>query len=82
MELNKKLKHPLLLLLCPQVLGLNCGNFESGREFDALLIDPNTSNSPLDIFPSDKAEDIVKKFLYTGKLRRIVEAITLSAETV
>ncbi|XP_025078960.1 guanine deaminase-like isoform X1 [Pomacea canaliculata] len=33
-----------------EVLGLNCGNFESGREFDALLIDPNTSNSPLDIF--------------------------------
>nr|KAG5697585.1 hypothetical protein BaRGS_019806 [Batillaria attramentaria] len=47
------------------VLGMNCGNFEPGREFDALVIDPEVKDTPLDLFTCDTADTVVHKFLYT-----------------
>lgn len=34
-------------------LGAQVGNFEPGKYFDALIVDPNTDDSPLDIFDGE-----------------------------
>ncbi|XP_004637186.1 guanine deaminase [Octodon degus] len=62
-----------------QVLGLEneIGNFEVGKEFDALLINPKASDSPIDLFHCDFAfnafEAIIQKFFYLGDDRNIEE---------
>lgn len=60
-------------------LGLDSeiGNFEVGKEFDALLINPRASDSPIDLFYGDFVGDIseavIQKFLYLGDDRNIEE---------
>ncbi|XP_044302549.1 guanine deaminase [Varanus komodoensis] len=58
-----------------QALGLDTvtGNFEVGKEFDALLINTKASDSPFDVFASDTPEDLTQKFLYLGDDRNIEE---------
>uniref|UniRef100_A0A2K6FEK5 Guanine deaminase n=1 Tax=Propithecus coquereli TaxID=379532 RepID=A0A2K6FEK5_PROCO len=62
-----------------QALGLDSeiGNFEVGKEFDALLINPKASDSPIDLFYGDVVGDIsetvIQKFLYLGDDRNIEE---------
>uniref|UniRef100_A0A8C3WNW9 Guanine deaminase n=1 Tax=Catagonus wagneri TaxID=51154 RepID=A0A8C3WNW9_9CETA len=62
-----------------QALGLEreIGNFEVGKEFDALLINPKASDSPIDLFYGDFVGDIseavIQKFLYLGDDRNIEE---------
>lgn len=56
-----------------EVLGINCGNFEVGREFDAIVIDPEVKDSPLDHFSVDTTETIFHKFLYTGDDRNMTK---------
>ncbi|KAM5332223.1 guanine deaminase [Glossophaga mutica] len=62
-----------------QALGLDkdIGNFEVGKEFDALLINPKASDSPIDLFcgdlVGDVSETIIQKFLYLGDDRNIEE---------
>lgn len=34
-------------------LGDEIGNFEVGKQFDALIVDPYVANSPYDVFPTD-----------------------------
>ena len=43
------------------------GNFECGKEFDALIVDPDVQGSPMNIFKQDTALEVVEKFLYTGR---------------
>ncbi|XP_034884944.1 guanine deaminase isoform X3 [Mirounga angustirostris] len=56
-----------------QALGLDkeIGNFEVGKEFDALLINPKASDSPIDLFSGDlvgdTSEAVIQKFLYLGR---------------
>ncbi|XP_053403346.1 guanine deaminase-like [Mercenaria mercenaria] len=47
------------------------GNFEVGKEFDALLIDLDSPDSHVDVFDEDTLEDCLDKFLYTGDDRNI-----------
>lgn len=56
-----------------QVLGLDnkTGNFEVGKDFDALFIDVEVPDSPFDCFNSDDTKDVVQKFLYLGDDRNI-----------
>ena len=49
------------------MLGQKCGHFEPGREFDGLVIDPDVTDSPLDLFTLDTMEHVIHKFLYTGE---------------
>ncbi|XP_060618185.2 guanine deaminase isoform X2 [Anolis sagrei] len=58
-----------------KALGLDTitGNFEVGKEFDALLINSKASDSPFDLFAADSSEDIIQKFLYLGDDRNIEE---------
>ncbi|XP_004713873.1 guanine deaminase [Echinops telfairi] len=62
-----------------QALGLDSeiGNFDVGKEFDALLINPKASDSPIDLFYGDFAGDVseavIQKFLYLGDDRNIEE---------
>ncbi|XP_008140300.1 guanine deaminase [Eptesicus fuscus] len=61
-----------------QALGLDkeIGNFEVGKEFDALLINPKASDSPIDLFCgdfSDTSDAFIQKFLYLGDDRNIEE---------
>ncbi|KAJ7393703.1 hypothetical protein OS493_003361 [Desmophyllum pertusum] len=58
-----------------EVLGLSdkIGNFEVGKEFDALLIDPDAEDTPFDCFEDDTLEDVIQKFLYLGDDRNILQ---------
>ncbi|XP_077996800.1 guanine deaminase-like [Glandiceps talaboti] len=61
-----------------QVLGLEdkIGNFEVGKEFDALLIDTKCEDSPFDTFDDDYQDsfmDAFQKFLFLGDDRNITE---------
>ena len=58
------------LSLYISVLGIadKVGNFEVGKEFDALRINSLVPNSPFDVFPSDSFEDVVQKFFFLGEL--------------
>ncbi|XP_028910787.1 guanine deaminase [Ornithorhynchus anatinus] len=62
-----------------QALGLDneIGNFEVGKEFDALLINPKATDCPFDLFSSDFSgnilEAVIQKFLYLGDDRNIEE---------
>ncbi|KAK6195970.1 hypothetical protein SNE40_001285 [Patella caerulea] len=72
--LNFKEVFRLATLGGSQVLGLSdvIGNFEVGKQFDALIIDPQCTNSAFDLFDSDKTkEDILEKFLFMGDDRNI-----------
>ncbi|XP_013399079.1 guanine deaminase-like isoform X1 [Lingula anatina] len=58
-----------------EVLGLSdkTGNFEVGKEFDALLVDTTVVEGPVDIFKRDSTDDIIQKFLFLGDDRNIQE---------
>ncbi|KAJ8401526.1 hypothetical protein AAFF_G00378430 [Aldrovandia affinis] len=49
------------------------GNFEVGKDFDALLINPFVPDSPFDVFPNENIKMILEKFLNLGDDRNIVE---------
>jgi guanine deaminase len=51
-----------------QVLGLEeeIGNFEVGKYFDALVVDPFGPQNPFHIFHIDSFEDIIQKFIFLG----------------
>ncbi|KAI9142834.1 hypothetical protein BKA69DRAFT_1123619 [Paraphysoderma sedebokerense] len=58
-----------------EVMGLSdtIGNFEPGKEFDALLIDTNVPDSPFDLFPHDDTFSTFEKFVFNGDDRNIVK---------
>lgn len=47
------------------------GNFEVGKEFDALLVSLDCPGSQVDIFDDDTPEDLVQKFIFLGDNRNI-----------
>lgn len=47
------------------------GNFEVGKEFDALLIDPEAIDSSFEVFSDIPKEEIIQRFLYLGDDRNI-----------
>uniref|UniRef100_A0A8V5H9N3 Amidohydrolase-related domain-containing protein n=1 Tax=Melopsittacus undulatus TaxID=13146 RepID=A0A8V5H9N3_MELUD len=67
-----------------QALGLDdiTGNFEVGKEFDALLINTKASDSPFDLFSADNFEDTLQKFLYLGDDRNISEVYVAGRQVV
>ncbi|XP_017104668.2 guanine deaminase [Drosophila bipectinata] len=46
------------------------GNFEAGKEFDALLVDVSVVDDPIRLLNVD---EMVEKFIYTGSDRNIIE---------
>ncbi|OWF53676.1 guanine deaminase-like [Mizuhopecten yessoensis] len=48
------------------------GNFEVGKEFDALIIDPKAAGSVIDVFENDTVEDVIQKFVFLGDDRNIL----------
>ncbi|XP_025060242.1 guanine deaminase isoform X3 [Alligator sinensis] len=67
-----------------QALGLDniIGNFEVGKEFDALLVNSKASDSPFDLFAADTFEDSFQKFLYLGDDRNISEVYVAGKQVV
>ncbi|XP_060078633.1 guanine deaminase-like [Ylistrum balloti] len=49
------------------------GNFEVGKEFDALVIDPKAAGSVIDVFENDSIEDVIQKFVFLGDDRNILK---------
>ncbi|KAJ8380714.1 hypothetical protein SKAU_G00014920 [Synaphobranchus kaupii] len=49
------------------------GNFQVGKDFDALLINPVVPDSPFDVFPYESTKAILEKFLNLGDDRNIEE---------
>lgn len=48
------------------------GNFVAGKEFDALIVDMNVSNSSADYLHKCSAIELLQKFVYLGDDRNIV----------
>ena len=42
------------------------GNFEVGKEFDAILVNTAVENSPVDVFDHDTVETKFEKYLFVG----------------
>lgn len=42
------------------------GNFEVGKEFDAILVNTQVENTPIDIFDHDSVETQFEKYLFVG----------------
>ncbi|XP_060597774.1 guanine deaminase-like, partial [Ruditapes philippinarum] len=57
------------------------GNFEVGKEFDALIINLDIENTHVDVFEEDTLDDCLDKFLYTGDDRNI-EAIYVAGRKI
>ncbi|KAK3791879.1 hypothetical protein RRG08_026782 [Elysia crispata] len=58
------------------------GNFEVGKQLDALVIDPEVDQSPFDVFSTDSREDIIQKFLFVGDDRNIVKVFVNANQVV
>lgn len=58
-----------------QVIGMQdtLGNFLPGKYFDALVVDPTSEGSPIDVFSDDKLIEIFQKFIFLGDDRNIVQ---------
>lgn len=48
------------------------GNFEVGKEFDALVIDMDVENSAADYLHECSAIDLLQKFIFLGDDRNVV----------
>ena len=62
--------------------GANCvglgdvvGNFDVGKDLDALIIDCNAKGSPTTVYEHDNLLDQFQKFLFLGDDRNIIEVI-------
>ncbi|KAF8927519.1 hypothetical protein BGZ52_004402 [Haplosporangium bisporale] len=42
------------------------GNFEVGKEFDAILVNTQVENTPMDVFDHDSVETQFEKYLFVG----------------
>ncbi|XP_051784333.1 guanine deaminase isoform X2 [Erpetoichthys calabaricus] len=49
------------------------GNFEVGKDFDAVLISPTTTDSSFDVFAGDTKKVIFEKFINLGDDRNVME---------
>ncbi|XP_067670419.1 guanine deaminase-like isoform X2 [Haliotis asinina] len=58
-----------------EVMGLDktIGNFQVGKDFDAIVVDPLVENSPFDVFSTDTFLDIIQKFLFLGDDRNMID---------
>ncbi|XP_041082620.1 guanine deaminase-like [Polyodon spathula] len=67
-----------------QVLALEdtIGNFEVGKDFDAVLVNPSVPGGPFDVFAGDTFEVIVEKFFYLGDDRNMVEVYVAGKKVV
>ena len=72
----------LATLAGAEVMGLGklTGNFEVGKVFDALVIDPEAEGTPFDVFDQDEAENRFEKWLYLGDDRNIVKVFVQGEE--
>lgn len=53
-------------------LGKRVGNFEVGKDFDALIVDPGAAGTPFDVIPGeDTILDTFQKFLFLGDDRNL-----------
>lgn len=53
-------------------LGDVVGNFQTGKQFDALIIDMDVTNSTADYLHDCSAIDLLQKFIFLGDDRNII----------
>lgn len=58
-----------------KALGLEkvTGNFEVGKDFDAVLVNTGVPGAPFDVFHEDTLQAIFQKFLFLGDDRNMTE---------
>eukprot|EP01088_Endostelium_zonatum_P016809 TRINITY_DN4698_c0_g2_i1.p1 TRINITY_DN4698_c0_g2~~TRINITY_DN4698_c0_g2_i1.p1 ORF type:complete len:529 (+),score=111.39 TRINITY_DN4698_c0_g2_i1:14-1600(+) len=72
----------LATLAGAEVMGLGkvTGNFEVGKVFDALVVDPDVEGTPFDVFDQDQVDNRFEKWLYLGDDRNIVKIFVQGRE--
>ncbi|XP_067839643.1 guanine deaminase [Heptranchias perlo] len=58
------------------------GNFEVGKDFDAVLVNTSVPSSPFDVFTEDTQLDIFQKFLFLGDDRNMTEVYVAGKQVV
>ncbi|KAI1900047.1 hypothetical protein AGOR_G00045980 [Albula goreensis] len=58
------------------------GNFEVGKDFDAILVDPFAADGPIDMFPYENTKVILEKFLNLGDDRNIMEVYVAGRKAI
>ncbi|XP_064152929.1 guanine deaminase [Anguilla rostrata] len=58
------------------------GNFQVGKDFDALLINPLVPDSPFDMFPNESTKGVLEKFLNLGDDRNIEEVYVAGRKVI
>ncbi|XP_066567262.1 guanine deaminase [Amia ocellicauda] len=58
------------------------GNFEVGKDFDAVLVNPSVPDSPFDVFEDETEEIILEKFLNLGDDRNILKVYVAGKRVV
>ncbi|XP_056313755.1 guanine deaminase [Danio aesculapii] len=58
------------------------GNFEVGKDFDALRVNVCISDGPIDVFPGEGPKVILEKFLNLGDDRNITEVYVAGRQVV
>jgi guanine deaminase len=56
-------------------MGNVIGNFEVGKDLDALVVDPEAIESPMTVYKHDDLLDRFQKFLFLGDDRNIIQVI-------
>ncbi|XP_046326734.2 guanine deaminase-like isoform X1 [Haliotis rufescens] len=66
-----------------EVMGLDetIGNFQVGKDFDGIVVDPLVENSPFDVFSTDTFSDIIQKFLFLGDDRNMIDVFVAGTRT-
>lgn len=61
----------MLILILALSLDSKIGNFEIGKDFDALIIDMNVKNSSVDYFDNCDPMELLQKFVFVGDDRNV-----------
>lgn len=60
----------------------NVGNLTPGKKFDALIVDVQAANSPIDIFGHETTEEKLEKYIYLGDDRNVVQVFVQGRQVV
>lgn len=73
----------VVIKMMKKVLGLDnlIGNFQVGKFFDALVVNPESQQNTFEVYEHDKMEDVFQKFIFLGDDRSI-EKIYVSGVVV
>ena len=63
-------------------LGHKIGNFEVGKQFDALVVDVEAKGAPIDVWPCDGTAERFSKWVFCGDDRNVAPVFVAGSRVV